>query len=252
MNKSDILNKIKSMFFNENEETIENSTDWKSGNTIIRVMGEVTGGTEVKEVTEGGLENLENGEYEIEDAGIVLTVADGKIDSVNEILIPEEMEYKNKKDKMKTKRKFIATAKFDEGVETEMGELVLVTEEIAVGQEAVVIMDDLAVVDSYDGEVMVEGETVVLEAGVITAVEGGEEAPEEVVEEPAGEEAFSNEEEEVNVTELITELKNEITNLKSRFETFASEDADKSVTTNKNKKIQFENKYDKLKFFGQR
>jgi hypothetical protein len=243
MNKSDILNKIKSMFFNENEETIENSTDWKSGNTIIRVMGEVTGGTEVKEVTEGGLENLENGEYEIKDAGIILTVADGKIDSVNEILIPEEMEYKNKKDKMKTKRKFIATAKFDEGVETEMGELVLVTEEIAVGQEAVVIMDDLAVVDSYDGEVMVEGETVVLEAGVITAVNG--EAPAE--EEAPAEAAFSEE-----VTKMMTELKNEITNLKSRFETFASEDADKSVTTNKNKKIEFESKYDKLKFYGKR
>jgi hypothetical protein len=249
MNKTEILNKIKSMFFNEDVE-VDNSTDWKSGSTIIRVMGEVTVGTEVKEVTEAGLEDLEGGKYEIEDAGITLIIADGKIDSVNETLIPEEMEYKNKKDKMKSKKKFIATAKFDEGVEVEGGELVLVTEEIAVGNEAVVVMDDLSVVETYDGEVIVDGETVVLEAGVITAVEGGEEAPaEEPAEEPVGETNFSNEE---KVTELITELRKEITELKGRFETFAGQDADESVTKTKNKKISFENKYDKLKFYGKR
>lgn len=102
-----------------------------------------------------------------------------------EILADLELNLKNKEQKMKElkfKKKFIAKQKFDEAVETEAGELIVVAEEIAVGQDVVVVMDDLAVVDTFDGEVMVDDMTVVIEGGQITEVIEGEmpaEAPAE-------------------------------------------------------------------------
>ena len=109
-----------------------------------------------------------------------------------EILADLKLALKNKKQKMKEmkfKKKFIAKQKFDEAVETQMDELIVVAEEIAVGQECVVIMDDLSVVETFDGTVEVDGMEVVIEGGQITEVMNGEEAGEPVVEEElAGEE----------------------------------------------------------------
>jgi hypothetical protein len=102
-----------------------------------------------------------------------------------EILADLELSLKNKYKQMKEelkfkKKKFIAKQKFDEGVETEAGELIVVAEEIAVGQEVVVVMDDLAVVETFDGEVVIDEMTVVIEGGQITEVmEAGAEAPAE-------------------------------------------------------------------------
>jgi hypothetical protein len=107
-----------------------------------------------------------------------------------EILADLQLALKNKKQKMKKmkfKKKFIGTQKFDEAVETEAGELIVVAEEIAVGEDVVVVMDDLAVVETFDGEIMIDGDTVVIEGGQITEVIEGGEAP---AEEPATEEAL--------------------------------------------------------------
>jgi hypothetical protein len=143
-----------------------------------------------------------------------------------EILADLKIALKNKKQKMeemKFKKKFIAKQKFDEVVETEMGELIVVAEEIAVGQSCVVIMDDLAVVETYDGTVEVNGETVVIEGGQITEVMGGESIDEPVVEEEfEGEDtpnAYATPEE---VSQMIdarfAELMDEITRIKGMID----------------------------------
>ena len=94
-----------------------------------------------------------------------------------EIMADLKLALKNKNKQMKElkfKKKFIAKQKFDEAVETEAGELIVIAEEIAVGQDVVVVMDDLAVVETFDGTIEVEGMTVVVEAGQITEVMEGE------------------------------------------------------------------------------
>jgi hypothetical protein len=144
-----------------------------------------------------------------------------------EILADLKLALKNKKQKMKEmkfKRKFIAKQKFDEAVETESGELIVIAEEIAVGQEVVVVMDDLAVVDTFDGTVEVDGQEVVIEGGEITEVN---EMTEESTEEPATEEfegedtpnAYATPEE---VSQMIdarfAELMDEITRIKGMID----------------------------------
>ena len=146
-----------------------------------------------------------------------------------EILADLKLALKNKKQKMKEmkfKRKFIAKQKFDEAVETEMDELIVVAEEIAVGQECVVIMDDLAVVDTFDGTVEVDGMEVVIEGGEITEVnemteESTEEPAEEALEEHDGDmpNAYATPEE---VSQMIdarfAELMDEITRIKGMID----------------------------------
>jgi len=95
MNKTEIIDKIKSFFFNEDEVVVEDvapvePSDWKSGETILRVNGEVVVGTEVLQVTEAGLESVLDGEYPIEDTEMTLVIADGVIAEVREV--PVEME----------------------------------------------------------------------------------------------------------------------------------------------------------------
>jgi hypothetical protein len=106
-----------------------------------------------------------------------------------EILADLKLALKNKKEKMKEmkfKKKFIAKQKFDEAVETESGELIVVAESIEVGQEVVVVMDDLAVVETFDGVVEVDGQMITIETGTITEVNSMTEEP--AAEEPASEE----------------------------------------------------------------
>jgi hypothetical protein len=137
-----------------------------------------------------------------------------------EILADLQLALKNKKEKMnemKFKKKFIAKQKFDEAVETEMGELIVIAEEIAVGESCVVIMDDLAVVETYDGTVEVNGETVVIEGGQITEVIA-EEAPaadEELAIEDAPSVSLTSEEVSQMIDARFAELMDEITRMKS-------------------------------------
>jgi uncharacterized protein YwgA len=107
-----------------------------------------------------------------------------------------------------------------------MDELIVVAEEIAVGQECVVIMDDLAVVDTFDGTVEVDGMEVVIEGGEITEVnemteESTEEPAEEALEEHDGDmpNAYATPEE---VSQMIdarfAELMDEITRIKGMID----------------------------------
>ena len=143
-----------------------------------------------------------------------------------EILADLQLALKNKKEKMnemKFKKKFIAKQKFDEAVETEMGELIVIAEEIAVGESCVVIMDDLAVVETYDGTVEVNGETVVIEGGQITEVMGAESTDEPAADEelaiegePSG--MLTSEEVSQMIDARFAELMDEITRIKSQMD----------------------------------
>jgi hypothetical protein len=101
------------------------------------------------------------------------------------------------------KKKFIGNQKFDEAVKTEQGELIIIAEELAVGQKAVVVMDDLAVVDTFDGEVFVDDETITLVGGEITEITKTE--TEEEVEIEASTEEEEVIDEEIEAQEEVTE-----------------------------------------------
>jgi signal peptidase I len=144
-----------------------------------------------------------------------------------EILADLQLALKNKKQKMKKmkfKKKFIGTQKFDEAVETEAGELIVVAEEIAVGEDVVVVMDDLSVVETFDGEIMVDGDTVVIEGGQITEViEGGEVIEEVPIEEELAEEgeptgAVTADDVSMMIDSRFAELMEEISRLKGIVE----------------------------------
>lgn len=134
--------------------------------------------------------------------------------------------YKQMKEELKFKKKFIAKQKFDEAVETEAGELIVIAEEIAVGQDVVVVMDDLAVVETFDGEVMIDEMTVVIEAGQITEVmQGSEEAPAEETTEELQEEGempgatYATPEEVSQMIDVrFAEIMEEISRLKGAME----------------------------------
>lgn len=196
MEKAEILEKIKSFFFKEDdkkenyeeqEDEMAQTSDWKSGDTIVRVMGEVMVGTPVQEVTEGGMMDLLDGSYEIEDANITLVVADGVIAEVIENEV-EEIEEPVVEDEFK-----------QEGCQC---------------SEKFSSEEDITNLKSEIG-------TIVKEAF----------------------EALTNE---------LESIKKENLDLKTRFETFSNEDSDKSVTEGKEKKIKFEDKYEKLRYFGKR
>jgi hypothetical protein len=139
-----------------------------------------------------------------------------------EILADLELALKNKENKMKElkfKKKFIGKQKFDDAVEVESGEIIVVAEEIAVGQECIVIMDDLVVVETWDGTVEVGGETIVIEAGQITEVMGSEE-PIEPIEEMSqenleeGSVSLTAEEVSLMIDQRFNEIMEEISKIK--------------------------------------
>jgi hypothetical protein len=96
MDKKGILTKIKELFSTEIEKF---ETDYKTQDgKVIRVMGGMDVGTEVKELSEDGEMDIEDGNYVLED-GMVLMIHGGKIAEVTEI--KEEMgEHEEDKDKM--------------------------------------------------------------------------------------------------------------------------------------------------------
>lgn len=196
MEKAEILEKIKSFFFKEDdkkenyeeqEDDTPQTTDWKSGDKIIRVEGEVAVESPIGEVTEMGIEPLENGDYTIEDANMVISVEDGLISAITELEAPGEVE---------TSEETIEESFESEETEFKFSE------------------EDLTSLKSEIG-------TIVKEAFESLTVE-------------------------------LESIKKENEELKTKFETFSNEDSDKSVTEGKEKKMKFEDKYEKLRYFGKR
>ena len=196
MEKAEILEKIKSFFFKEDdkkenyeeqEDDTPQTTDWKAGDKIIRVEGEVVVGSPIGEVTEMGIESLENGDYTIEDANMVISVEDGLISAITELEAPVEEE---------TSEETIEESFESEETEFKFSE------------------EDLTSLKSEIGTIVKE--------------------------------AFES------LTGELEAIKKENEELKTKFETFSNEDSDKSVTEGKEKKIKFEDKYEKLRYFGKR
>lgn len=180
-----------------------------------------------------------------------------------EILADLTLSLKNKNNemsKMKFKKKFIAKRNFEaegEAVEPVTDEVIVVAEEIAVGEPVVVIEDDLKVDENYTGEVIVpndevtdyEGEgdlVLVIEDGNITEIKpeegaGGEEEPadedfEEIPNE-GGSDPLTAEEVSQMIDARFAELQEEISNIKKKLDGSEKETEDfkKSIASIKEK-----------------
>jgi hypothetical protein len=113
--------------------------------------------------------------------------------------------------KMKTKH-FAKISKFDTvaGVDAAEGDAVIVAaDEMAVGQEVVVVTEGLEEIPDFTGEVEVDGETIVIEDGAITAV--SEAVAEEVTETEEVTMTEEKEEEEVAMEEVVVEEQKTLT-----------------------------------------
>lgn len=100
MDKKNILTKIKELF-NTTEERFADDYKTQDGR-ILRVMGGMDVGTEVKELTEDGEVDIEDGNYVLED-GVVLMIHGGKIAEVTEVANNEEGEDEEAMGEMKDK-----------------------------------------------------------------------------------------------------------------------------------------------------
>jgi len=99
MDKKNILTKIKELF-NNMEEKFQSDYKTQDGR-ILRVMGGMDVGTEVKEITEQGEMDIEDGNYVLTD-GMVLMIHGGKIAEVTEIVSKEDEEMGDMTDKEQT------------------------------------------------------------------------------------------------------------------------------------------------------
>jgi hypothetical protein len=254
--KKNILEKIKDLFsaYVEDEESEEDDVkmfiDVKTQDGKILRISEIREGGLVKEITEDGEIDIENGDYALVD-GMVLKIINGEIKNII-LTEQEESEYKKNKN-FKMKKKFLAKKKFEDAEVVDGGELVIVAEEIAVEQAVVVVDENLEVVENYSGELMVDEMTVVIEEGIITEVveateEGTEEEPTAVEEENVIEEMRKQFSE---IKEQLNSLKEENKNLKGRFEKFAAEPSVEPTKTTGIKMADM-NMNEKLKFFAKR
>jgi uncharacterized protein (DUF3084 family) len=207
MNKTEIIEKIKSFFFDE--EVKMDSSDWKSGESIIRVNGPVEVGTAVEAVTEAGLTTIENGEYPIDDTNVKLVITDNVITEVI-----EEVEDEVAQDDVEVE------ADADESTEAD-------TEEVKAEEDEKEEDDED---DKKKNYAFSEEDFKNLKTDIGTIIK----------------ETFES------LNNEMDSIKKENEELKARFEKFANEDGEESITKSKEKKIKFEDKYEKLKFFGKR
>ena len=109
---------------------------------------------------------------------------------------------KTKMKKSNINKKRFAAVKLAEGKLVEGGELTLITIELVPESPAIVIDENLEIIEDYTGEIMVDGKTVVLESGFITEV-----IEEEIIEEEEKIEieVEAKKEEEIKMAEVIEE-----------------------------------------------
>ena len=81
MNKKEILSAVRNMFFSDN--TTETFMDVKTRNGVILRIEDMTPGVSVHEVSESGINPVEDGEYILED-GTTLVVVEGMIEEIIE------------------------------------------------------------------------------------------------------------------------------------------------------------------------
>jgi hypothetical protein len=144
------------------------------GGEIIVTADVLEVGTEVV-VVDDNLEEVADfsGDVIIDDVPVV--IENDVITSMGEEVALEEEKKEEVQMKSKVKmKKHKFSARLSEVSEAEGGELIVSADEIAVGQEVVVIDDNLEEIADFSGEVIIEGETVEIVDDVIQAVDGTE------------------------------------------------------------------------------
>lgn len=251
MDKKGILTKIKELFTSESFEQDYKTQDGR----IIRVMGGMDVGTEVKELTEDGEIDIEDGNYVLED-GMVLMIHGGKIAEVTEIgdemeevtdTITEDVEMgDDMKDKMADYNKEIDT-KLVDGTEIR---ILTKGEAISVGDMVLVKVGE-GYKEAPEGRHEVEGGLVVYTdaQGNINEIETKE--TEEKDEEGMAEvfAAITSLVDEVKkLRSDIKKVKEENIELKNKFNKFAKEPS--ATPTKHEVKFNKNDKDAKLKFFA--
>jgi hypothetical protein len=263
MDKKNILTKIKELF---NTEVEKFETDYKTQDgRIIRCYGEgLEVGEMVKEITEEGEVDIEDGEYTLED-GIVLNIMGGKIQNIGETndemeevtdTITEDVEMgDDMKDRMEDGYKNEIDTKLVDGTEIRV---LTKGEAISVGDMVLVKVGE-GYKEAPEGRHEVEGGLVVYtdKEGNINEIETKETEEEDEMGNMKDKEEMSElfksisklVDEVKSLRTEVGEIKTENEELKSKFSKFSKEP---SVEPTQHE-IKFSGKMtkdDKLKFFG--
>jgi hypothetical protein len=260
MDKKGILTKIKELFTSESFEQDYKTQDGR----IIRVMGGLDVGTEVKELDSEGESDIEDGNYILED-GVVLMIHGGKITEITEITNDEEGEdeeamgdYKEKDemgDKKPEEEKDDMESPYNKEIDTKLvdgTEIRILTkgEAISVGDMVLVKVGE-GYKEAPEGRHEVEGGLVVYTdaEGNINEIETKE--TEEKDEEGMAEvfAAITSLVDEVKkLRSDIKKVKEENIELKNKFNKFAKEPS--ATPTKHEVKFNKNDKDAKLKFFA--
>lgn len=247
MDKKSILLKVKELF-TSNEEKFE-GTDYKTQDgRVLRIIGSIDVGTEVKEITEEGEVSIEDGNYILED-GVVLMIHGGKITQVSEVVNEgEDTEEEMGDMKDKTKMEDLETELMDGTKVKVIGGLLEVGSKVEVEVEGNWVKAPEGQHNLKDGRVIyVDGD------GLINEIQ----TPDTKKEDEVGmneelNEVFNSINLLVNEVKAlrteIGEVKKENTELKSKFSKFSKEPSEEP--TKHEIKFKKMTKDDKLKFFG--
>ena len=259
--KTGIIGKIRELF--EKEKFASDYT--AATNEIIRVLGDgFKVGEKVVQILQGEEGTLPDGNYLLNN-GKSITVEAGAIKEINEYRAEEKMaDYTTKeqkdtdvivekpggeKDKMADYKNEIDT-KLVDGTEVK---ILSKGDAVSVGDEVMVKDVEGKFVKAPNGEHELEGGLVIEvdELGFINELKTKETEDKEEMKEMF--EAVSK------LTSLVTELKNEIENIKGtnkdlteKFSKFAAEPSAESITNKSNTLSKTNTKIDKLKFLGAR
>jgi hypothetical protein len=237
MDKKKVIDNIKKFFTSEVEEENMNFVDVKIEDGRIVRVSDMKEGVEIKEVTEDGLIDVEDGEYVSVD-GLVITVKNGLIESITE----KEMEDTEE------------VVEEEVEVVVEMSN-VMRTDGVAIyydGTELVegtpLFLDEEMTEPAPDGPHDLEGGTsIVIEDGKLVSIEEVVEEEELGYKEKEMEEVFNS----INsMKEELEKLKEENNELKSKFNKFLGEPSEEPIK----EKISFNkiNRDEKLKFFSKK
>ena len=253
MDKKTIITTIKQMF--SSEEKVEKFVDIKSQDGNIYRVDDVAVGSSIKLVDEDGLSEIESASIVLE-TGVTLVVENSIITEITEAVVEEEIINENMSKFKKSMKRFSAKRRFEEAGVEEISELTLITDSVEVGADAIMVTEELEVVEDWSGEVEVEVEdvmeTVIIEEGVITEVVVAEEVTTEEAapaEEVAPAEATFSAEEAINTLRAEMEaMRAENAELRTKVETFAAApSANPTKTTVDFKKA---NREEKLRLFS--
>jgi len=244
MDKKTVISKIKEFF--SSEEEVQKFVDVKTLEGKILRVTDMVEGAEIKEITEDGEVDVENGEYNLED-NLVLVIEDGKVSEIKEVEAEEIEEEATEEvvEEMANVMRTDGVAIYYEGTELVEG--------------TALYLDEAMTEPAPDGPHELEGGLmVVIEDGKLASVEEiVEEATEEVVEEMETEDTpkLTSQLKDLisqmkDLKNSFEELKTENENLKARFNKFAAEPAEEVIK----EKFSFSkiSKEDKLKFFSKR